>query len=322
MYTVSNNNFDASNNNFDGNNKAIFQDGLKFDLTSKVNITDTSVVFDNTIYSSYSTYRDIRVDDRDDDTRVIKGTNKADHIQGTKANEKIWGFKENDYIHGKAGHDSIYGGKGDDDLYGGLGNDYIEGGAGRDWIYGGKGDDDLFGNQGDDDLFGEAGNDDLWGDRGDDLLDGGYGDDDLFGGKGDDRLFGGYGDDDLVGGKGDDWLDGYGAAKGWGAALGREYDTLTGGGGDDIFVLGDSKRGVSYLGAGDAVITDWDPDEDRVQVLGDASQYFLVEYDAGVGSSAKDTGLYYQGDWNQPSDLIAVFQDTTDVVIATDFNFV
>jgi hypothetical protein len=73
---------------------------------------------------------------------------------------------------------------------------------------------------------------------GDDSILSGTGVDSLDGGKGNDSLFSGAGNDSLIGGEDDDWLQGTSATSG-GAG---EIDTLTGGLGNDTFVLGDSIR--------------------------------------------------------------------------------
>ena len=123
----------------------------------------------------------------------------------------------------------------------------------------------------------------------------------------------------MVGGQGDDTLNGYlgdDTTKPW-----IESDTLTGGAGKDTFVLGDRDTGIYYPYFGHAVITDWDPDQDWVQVVGDASHYSL-EYVNSVGSSATDTLLIHHDASSLASNPIAIFQDTTAVDIAADFNFV
>jgi Ca2+-binding RTX toxin-like protein len=166
--------------------------------------------------------------------------------------------------------------------YGQAGSDVIQGGAGNDFIYG-----EASLGDGDDYLYGYGGNDHLEG------------------GNGNDTLYGGAGHDVLLGGDGQDRLDGY-------ATSGVEYDTLTGGANSDTFVLG-GYWGVSYQGNGHATITDWDASADYVEILGSTDQYSLGALSYNVGGQATDTTLYYQ------SDLIAIFQDTTDVNFNRDF---
>lgn len=181
-------------------------------------------------------------------------------------------------------------------LFGLGGNDTLIGGPENDQLWGGSGDDDLNGGNGNDSLYGQQGNDFLSGDVGNDYLYGGTGDDYLFGGDGIDRL------------------DGY-------AASGMEYDTLIGGAQRDDFILGGS-WGVSYQGLGYATITDWDASSDYIEVLGEASSQsydgisYSLGYDNWEGTSATDTLIYYG------TDVIAVVQDTDQVIIARDFQWV
>lgn len=189
--------------------------------------------------------------------------------------------------------------------------------GGNDTVYGYGGDDWLFGDDGDDNIDGGEGNDRIWGDAahdlnatGNDTLNGGSGNDTVFGQSGNDTLLGMSGNDELYGGDGDDRLDGY-------ATTGTEYDTLSGGAGADTFVLG-GWWGVSYQGFGEATITDFNWGEgDKFEVAGDASNYSLGTSNWS-GSSALDTGIYYNGD------LIAVVQDRSgsDVLLPDDFIFV
>jgi Ca2+-binding RTX toxin-like protein len=80
----------------------------------------------------------------------------------------------------------------------------------------------------------------------------------LSGGDGNDSLLSGTGNDSLTGGIGTDWLQGTSAlSKG-----AKQFDTLTGGAGNDTFVLGDS--GFAYYNFSEtdtpldyAVITDF-----------------------------------------------------------------
>lgn len=175
---------------------------------------------------------------------------------------------------------------------GGRGNDTLQGGTGRDWLFGGSGNDALYGMAGHDSLAGHEGND--------------Y----LSGGQGSDVLIGGAGNDRLLGGDGDDSLEAF-----WNGisnqANQNQVDTLTGGAGYDKFILGGS-WGVSYLGTGNAVITDFDYLRDYIHVRGSTSQYRLVTGNWG-GNSSRDTCLYFN------NDAIALILDTTNVNFARDF---
>jgi Ca2+-binding RTX toxin-like protein len=124
---------------------------------------------------------------------------------------------------------------------------------------------------------------------------------------GDDNLSGNAGSDALVGGSGNDDLIGYGGTS-------YEYDYLIGGTGADLFVLGSSLYGDYYLGDGYATIADFYWQEgDYISVGNDISQYSLDQSTDLLGSSAIDTAIY------KGNDLIAVVQDTTDVIASRDF---
>lgn len=124
-----------------------------------------------------------------------------------------------------------------------------------------------------DNLYGYADNDVLYGYGGNDYLRGYGGSDTLYGGLGNDILDGSYNDG------------------------GGQVDALIGGAGYDTFVLGSSFSGggVCYQGYGNAVILDWNPSFDVIQLRGNGSQYSLV-YGYWGGSSAQDTAIYYGND--------------------------
>ncbi len=118
------------------------------------------------------------------------------------------------------------------------------------------------------DVVGSAGNDTLIGSSADNDLFGFYGNDILNGSTGDDILYGENGDDRLIGG---------------GFTFNSfEFDTLDGGLGADIFVLGNA-NGVFYDGAGLATITDFFWSEgDKIQVSGIQWDYEIVSVTGGV----------------------------------------
>lgn len=111
-------------------------------------------------------------------------------------------------------------------------------------------DDTLAGTSGDNTLEGGAGNDFLGGAGGDDVLKGGSGNDVVLGGAGEDSMSGGSGNDTLNGGAGDDRI--YGGLTG--------DDQMTGGLGADTFVFN--------AGGGHDTITDFDPSQDSLDLLG------------------------------------------------------
>jgi serralysin len=183
-----------------------------------------------------------------------------------------------------------------DIIIGDFQHNFLDGWGGDDYIFGGGGNDVIYGGSGNDTLDGSTGHDSLYGGSGHDLL---------LGGSGNDFLSGGSGSDVLMGESGNDILVGYG----FGLA---EYDTLSGGSGADLFVLGDANN-VYYQGAGYATITDFNYLEgDKIQVAGSASNYSLSFQDMS-GGFFLDTLIYFG------NDLIAVVQDTTNVVPFFDF---
>ncbi len=238
----------------------------------------------------------------------ILGTANNDDITGTAVDEAIYGF---------AGNDKLRGGDGSDVLYGGLGDDIISGDhvpaqttSSDDYLAGDQGNDQLFGRIGYDNLLGGTGNDQLFGGSAGDTLRGGSGDDQLFGGiVAGDLLFNPFPDENdvLIGGSGNDYLDGDAGndyllgtdatAKGAG-----ELDILTGGGGNDTFVLGD--RTACYYTQGGAtqdfaLINDF-ATGDKIRLRGNASQYIL-----GYDSAGNSSALGYLGSGN--FELVAVF---------------
>lgn len=139
---------------------------------------------------------------------VIEGSDQVDVIVGGSGDDTINGYEENDWLHGGAGNDTLDGGAGDDLVVGGEDNDYLIGDSENDHIYGNGGQDYLFGGEGQDFLFGGTGND---------VLDAGEGiGDEVYGGAGDDTLYGG------------------------------DYHWLTGGKGNDTFILEDGDQ-TSYI---------------------------------------------------------------------------
>lgn len=204
---------------------------------------------------------------------------------------------------------NYYGTSGNDGMdYMNPGNDNMYGYGGKDTLGGGDGNDKLYGHEGDDVMYGDAGNDYLDGWTGNDKMYGGSEKDTLLGYDGKDTMYGGTGSDSLNGESGDDYLNGGGYSNN-----SYEYDTLTGGGGGDIFALGDS-YGSFYQGGGYATITDFKWSEgDKIQVYGSTSNYTLDKTYNWSGSSSLDTAIYKNGD------LIGVVQDTTNVYLEYDF---
>ncbi|OUD08734.1 hypothetical protein BVC71_12460 [Marivivens niveibacter] len=181
------------------------------------------------------------------------------HLPGDTGND--------DLIEAGAGDDLIIAGYGDDEVYGGTGADRIDGGDGNDTIYGEDGDDTIAVSAGNDTVIGgEAG------ETNGDLLDGsamtadttvtftgaeagtltdgtntttfseieqvrtGSGNDTITGDAGDQSIDAGAGDDVIVGGAGADTLN---AGDGNDTVTFAEGDDVSGGAGDDTFILAD-----------------------------------------------------------------------------------
>lgn len=233
---------------------------------------------------------------------VLTGSTGADMLQGGSGGDQITAEAGNDHLAGGAGEDSLSGEAGDDLAQGGAGADVLAGGDGDDSLWGDEGDDELTGGAGNDALAGCEGNDRLSAGEGDDSVLGGTGEDWLGGGAGADTLSGGEGGDSLLGGAGADEVDGGGGNdRLWGASGGEEdgsVDFVNGGGGDDVLHLGTGDYGNGGAGAdsfalqefapGSALvqITDFDPAEDQLVVMYDASLHPDPQLTLQSGSGA------------------------------------
>ena len=185
-----------------------------------------------------------------------------------------------------------------DEIIGSYRDDSIAGQSGDDTISGGDGDDTLDGQDSSDLLFGDRGKDILYGGNNNDTLSGGVDNDLLEGGNNQDRLAGDDGNDTLIGGKDNDLLDGgkdndilRGSDPDIEAQLG-EQDTLIGGQGADLFILGDENKlyyddlNSATEGSIDyALIEDFNPAEDKIQLKGDRNSYNLSFYSDSSGNS-------------------------------------
>ncbi len=124
-----------------------------------------------------------------------------------------------------------------------------------------------------------------------------------FTGDGDDTITGNSASNELNAGRGNDILTGY--------ADGSEYDTLTGGSGEDTFVLGNALD-VFYKGWGYGTITDFNRFDDEIQLKGSSNLYSLISGN-WLGSSAQDTVIRYNGDW------IGMVQDTSNLSLTASY---
>lgn len=228
---------------------------------------------------------------------IDNSTDRDDDYSGTEGDDRIDAGNGDDLLDGIGGDDILIAGSGDDIAVGGEGNDIILGEQDEDTLIGGPGNDYI---QGGDD------NDALEGNSGDDWLQGLQGNDEILGGAGSDILLGEAGDDTLDGGAGADLLVG-GSALSTAADLDdltairsgtsvaealevdpdailnlrddNDRDSLSGGAGDDILVLGTGDTGLGGTGSdlfailedigneGPALIQDYNPAEDGLVVI-------------------------------------------------------
>ncbi len=214
-------------------------------------------------------------------------TDVGDAIAAGGGDDTVFGFNGNDLEFGNQGNDQLNGNQGNDTLYGGQDNDIVSGGKDSDFVYGDRGDDIVNGNNGNDIVYGGKGNDTV------------------YGGQNEDSVSGDLGNDYVSGDLGDDVLTGVSASS-LAPGLG-EIDTLIGGAGRDVFVLGDSiipyydDTNTSLPGTSDyAEIRDFTPGTDRIQ-LKTGPSYFLGSSPVGLPSGA---GLFINQGGG--SELIAI----------------
>lgn len=163
-------------------------------------------------------------------------------------------------------------------------------------------------------VYGTNLNEYLYGSSYSDYMRGEGGNDRLYGNAGNDSLLGGLGNDYLSGGSGNDTLDGF-----WYSSGGNgEVDTLRGGSGADLFVLGDW-YGNGYKGNSWAYIEDFNWQEnDKIQLL-QGEYYLTTRYEPGAGSANEIDTLIWQN-----GDVLAVVVDRSgsDILKEYDFNLV
>jgi Ca2+-binding RTX toxin-like protein len=164
--------------------------------------------------------------------------------------------------------------------------------------------DSISGNSLNNRLEGGAGNDFIFGAGGNDLLIGGTGSDFIDGGTENDTLLGNSGNDTLLGGTGNDVLNGYGFTFG-------EVATLSGGSGQDRFILGDRSQTFYKDSSSFAIITDFRAsDGDKIVLNG--NDFYSLSLGNISGSGALDTLIRLAS-----GDLVGVIQEALIIVSAT-----
>ncbi|AVQ71321.1 hemolysin [Microcystis sp. MC19] len=279
---------------------------------------------------------------------TISGNAGDDQIYGEDGNDVLNGGDGKDSLFGGNGNDVLNGDLGNDKFTNDAGNDTINGGAGSDiyeadYSYASSGltmtydtatasgtitvgtETDTFtsiesfgqtspfkGTEYNDVIFGGIEGDRLSGGRGNDTISGNAGNDEIYGDDGNDVLNGGAGYDDLRGGNGNDTLQGTNSGIG-------ESDALRGGTENDLFILGDTTRvfyddGFSTTqGTSDyAIIYDFNPTDDTIQLRGSSSDYLLT-----VSSSI--TNLYINKPGTEPDELIAYITDQTALSLTASY---
>ncbi|MFN7511741.1 Calx-beta domain-containing protein [Microcystis sp.] len=263
-----------------------------------------------------------------DSFTVKQGSTKGVVLSGGDGNDKLTGSNGDDILTGGAGSDTIDGGAGDDiitidkddnlsNIKGGTGFDVlvIEGGGDVSFTLDTLGVEVVNGNQGNNNLkaigtqnviiSGDAGNDTITGSQGSDRLEGNTGNDEINGGSGDDIIDGGENDDILTGVNPQSTTPGKG-----------EIDAFTGGIGRDKFILGD-KNWIGYddgnttsIGDNDyALITDFNPADDIIQLNGSSNNYFII-------FSGYNANLYFDKPENETDELVAIIQNNTELSLS------
>jgi len=283
---------------------------------------------------------------------TLEGGNLNDLVEGGAGNDSLSGGPAGSFGVAGLGNDTLIGGEGDDTLSGGNGDDSLDGGAGNDRITPGNGNDIVFGRSGDDIINSASGSDLIRGDEGNDniragdnaVLDGGLGNDtleairgsnQLLGGDGNDQIQGGIqGTDTLVGGTGNDALRAtnlrfspdsnmimIGVDPENGAGRG-ERDTLSGGGGQDVYVLGNARTNF-YVGLGtdDFATISRLGTNDQIQFHGAREDYVFAPNTRVQGSISTGTSIAVDtnrnGQFDGADELIA-FVEQNNTVTAND----
>jgi Ca2+-binding RTX toxin-like protein len=153
----------------------------------------------------------------------------------------------------------------------------------------------------------------------------------LYGGNGNDVLNSGSGNDFVLGGKGDDILTGAGyiptGPSGGSYGVG-EIDILVGGDGRDTFNLGGRNAAGTFsvyyddynqttAGESDyAIITDFNPSEDIIQLVGTASDYILGSSPTGLAQGVAINLKKPDGELNE---LIAIVEGVSSLSLDSSY---
>lgn len=265
------------------------------------------------------------------------GNELANRITGNNGANRLAGLGGNDTLLGRDGNDSLDGGAGNDSMTGGAGNDvYVVDNSG-DVIteLAGGGSDRVetalsFTLPAEVESLTLTGSSAVGG-RGNALANR------IIGNASNNQLSSGAGNDTLSGGLGNDTLSGCGSLvpQLLPPPAGRgEIDELTGGLGNDIFILGSSTPLLGTFppvnqpsrfyddgnstnpGRSDyALITDFTPAQDRLQLIGSASSYFLA---ASGLSQVSGIGLWLEQ--GATDELIAVLRSSDPKITLTAAN--
>ena len=256
----------------------------------------------------------------------LSGNSGSDDIFGGNGSDTVEGGSESDRLLGEAGDDSILGGAAGDRLLGGEGNDSLAGNNGEDLVLGEAGNDSISGGLGNDTLEGNAGNDLIFGNNGADEIFGNDGNDSLNGGAGDDTLMGGSGDDSLNGNSNNDLLIGIDSNDPNTDVGVGELDTLTGGNGNDTFVVADENRifyddGDNFTAGDDdfALIANFNSNQDTIQLQGSTDIYSLDLFTSSAETI--DAKLIYDPGVSAAGETIAVLENVDSNLSIEDSAF-
>ncbi|MFK7835242.1 MAG: calcium-binding protein [Sulfitobacter sp.] len=198
----------------------------------------------------------------EDDVVEFHGTEAKEHVRANALDNILTGSDNNDLIGGLEGEDTISGEAGDDRLFGGDGSDSASGGVGDDKIFLADGDDFVLPDPA---TQSDAGNDFIRGGAGHDVIMDSVGSNTVHGDIGHDLLFSvdGLGLDGTIDPSETNSPDSIHAGFGNDTLVGDAGDTLTGGAGEDRFVIATP----SDTPGAPAVVTDFDLRDDLLSVV-------------------------------------------------------